>query len=344
MRWAFIGIGRVTPRMVEAVRHSSEHQIYGVAARDEKKLEHWCEQFKVTERTTDLFRWCSSPEIDAIYIALPPSLHCDFVTAALRSNKVVLCEKPLTVSRTEIAQIRSELDRSKGKLLHASAFPFHSRCQAIRDLIRRGEIGDVRRVSIACSFSHVLQRGPDYRTDPKLGGGALLDLGWYCALATLWFTGFNVESIQSYGDVLESQKVSSDPQTILPLTLNEYPNRCWLHAQAIAKLSNGAIAHWDCGYDAPGRKWIEIAGTRGSIICDDFLRPWDPEKPRFWVHGDGGKVRAEIVGESEFQESALIDACSQMNRTQADEFIELGFKTQSILFDWQDSLNGTRHS
>jgi hypothetical protein len=72
-----------------------------------------------------------------------------------------------------------------------------------------------------------------------------------------------------------------------------------------------SLAHWDCGFDAAGRKWIEIAGTQASWICDDFLRPWNLEQPRFWVHASAGQARGEVHGVNHFQEVALIETCSK---------------------------------
>jgi hypothetical protein len=147
----------------------------------------------------------------------------------------------------------------------------------------------------------------------------LLDLGWYCVFSTLWLTS------QSPGEILAiGKRIAADHKS----SLNSMP---WMHLQAISKLDGGAVASWDCGFDAAGRKWIEIAGTNASLICDDFLRPWDPAKPRYWVHGTDGKARAELVGENCFQESNLLDFVADCSLESSLELLSLGVQTQSIL-------------
>lgn len=320
MRWAFLGIGRVTPRMVEAVRLAG-HSVSAVAARDPNAVQKWCETYQVAKATHDFRALCEADDIDVVYIALPPHLHCELATHALECGKKVLCEKPLTIAQEEAQRLQEVAAKFPGQFRHASAFPFHPRSQSMRSIIASGEIGEVTRVTFSCSFSHVLQRGRDYRTDPKAGGGCLLDLGWYCALATEWFTGAKPRRLQAMG--------------------RRHPEHgIWMSAQAIAELDQGAFAHWDCGFDAPGRKWMEIAGSKGSVICDDFLRPWDIAKPRFWIHGSDGKARSELVGENVNQEAKMVESLwtSEGTAVDVEQLTVFGFHAQETLIAWEQAI------
>ena len=320
MRWGFLGIGRVTTRMVEAVRATPGHSLVSAAARHAQKLDVWSTQFEVTETTTDFSRLVASDSIDAVYVALPPSLHAKWATAAMEAGKVVLCEKPLTNDLQQAVDLQESSERLGIALHHATALPHHPRTIAMRDVVRSGQLGQLSRVSIACTFSHVLSRGPDHRTDLSQGGGCLLDLGWYCAFTTLWMTGLKPVSIQAYGKRLGGDGV-------------------WISAQAIVVLEQGVIAHWDCGFDAAGRKWMEIAGSDASIVCDDFLRPWDLEKPRFWVHGHDGKARAEIVAAGVHQESKMIESVELEITNSSRESLEMAVETQAILDRWERAIH-----
>jgi predicted dehydrogenase len=247
-----------------------------------------------------------TPGIDWIYNALPPSCHFEFSAQAMRAGKNVLCEKPLCMNVAEASELRTIAQQTGQRLVHATSFPHHPRSIASQTLIRNGEIGDVRRVTVACTFADAFKRENEHRVDPNLGGGCLLDLGWYCVAATTWLTGLTVRSVQATGTKRSG---------------------VWESVQALATLSNGAIAHWDCGFDTASRKWIEVAGTEGSWICDDFIRPWDNAKPRYWIHGHAGKSRAESIGENFFQEVAMIDACYNQSdewvASQLDEAVEI---------------------
>ena len=329
MRWAFVGIGRVTHRMVEAVR-SAGHEIVLAAGRDPAKLREWQTRFGVEHGTTDLDAACESDQVDAVYVALPPSLHARYAIRALESRKRVLCEKALAVSLDQAEEIRQAVLRTKMPLVHATAFPHHPRSIAMRNVVESGELGEICRISVACTVGGILQRR-DHRTDASAGGGCLLDLGWYCVYSTLWFTDFRPSQILSIGT-----RVGNEPSS------------AWYQVQSMARLESGLkesskahrslVASWDCGYEAAGRKWIEIAGTQASLICDDFLRPWDIEKPRFWVHGSDGKARSEQAGVGVFQEARLVESVAACTFEESLEALSLAIETQSILSEIENGL------
>lgn len=314
VRWGFLGVGRVTERMVKAIRARAGHRIVMAAARDPIKLKQWSEHHQVDAVTCDLMDVLQSPEVNAIYIALPPALHREWACRALRMGKRVLCEKPLGISAQECSAMIDASRETSTPLIHATGFVHHPRSHAIRACIRSGELGTIRRVTVACTFSSVADRPSDHRFDDAQGGGCLLDLGWYCVYATLWFTGLRPIELESFGTRRDHSTGGG-----------------WHQVQTIARLEGGALGVWDCGYDAAGRKWIEIAGSKGSVICDDFLRPWDPAKPRFWVHGQDGKARAETVGEGIEQESWLVQHAALAPMQSTLESLELALSTQSIL-------------
>lgn len=309
----------MTRRMVDAVRSNPKHRITRVAGRDQAKLQAWQREFGADHIDTDFQKTISSPDVDAVYVALPPSLHAEWSIRALEQGKRVLCEKPLATTPSEARAMLDASRTHRTPLVHATGFVHHPRSHAMKQILQSGELGNICRVTVACSFSGITERPGDHRVHPEAGGGCLLDLGWYCVFATLWLTG------QSPGEILAiGKRIESDQEAARP-------SMPWMQLQAISKLDGGAVASWDCGFDAAGRKWIEIAGTNASLICDDFLRPWDPAKPRYWVHGTDGKARAELVGENCFQESYLLDFAADCSLEGSLELLSLGVQTQSIL-------------
>jgi dTDP-3,4-didehydro-2,6-dideoxy-alpha-D-glucose 3-reductase len=307
--------------MVEAIRSVPGHDIVRVSGRDPEKLARWQSQFGVANASTDMEATVSAGDVDAVYIALPPAWHARWTIAALEAGKRVLCEKPVSV-KPEAVQAMVAVSRSTGvPLTHATGFLHHPRSLAMREVVRSGELGDVRRVTVACSFSGIVERPGDHRSDAAAGGGCLLDLGWYCVYSTLWLTGQPVESIRDLG-AIQAIGTRLEPSN---------GSSAWIQVQAMARLSGGAIASWDCGYDAAGRKWLEVAGTRGSVICDDFLRPWDVQKPRYWVHGHDGKARSVSLGEGLLQETAMVAFAADCTLQESLEQMELAVETQRIL-------------
>ena len=126
MRWGFIGIGRVTHRMVEAVR-AAGHQVAWGAGRDPHKLAQWQQRFNVPNVSTDFREVIVSETVDAIYVALPPSLHATWAIAALEHGKRVLCEKALASDEAQANLILAAVLRTGIPLVDATAFPHHPR-------------------------------------------------------------------------------------------------------------------------------------------------------------------------------------------------------------------------
>lgn len=319
MRWGFLGIGRVTDRMASVINGMPDHELTFAAGRNENKLKAWSEKYHPERTTTNLIQACNDSAIDAVYVALPPNLHAEFSIMAMKAGKTVLCEKPLALNHEESLAILKCSAQTGTSCYHATSFPAHPRSTRMREIIRAGTLGDLRRITIACSASHILTRGNDHRLSPELGGGCLLDLGWYCVYATLWFTGLSPIKISAFGTRDQSSGI-------------------WTSAQALVQLEGGAVAHWDCGFDAAGRKWIEFAGSDASMICDDFLRPWDTQKPRFWIHGHDGKAACETVGADSSQETIMLDRISVTPDKYGIESLELAVETQRILELWEQQL------
>ncbi len=230
----------------------------GIASRQRERAEAWVqarlddplssddEVIRVFDNYAALL---AASDIDWVYIALPPSLHFEWSRRALEQGKNVLCEKPLCVNARQAEELARLASAKRCFLAHATSFPFHPRSLAMREVLRSNELGELRRVHVACSFGEIMTRGNDHRTDSMLGGGCLLDLGWYCVMATLWFTGLQCRRVRSVGSKHEG---------------------VWYQVQTLAELSDGTIAHWDCGFDAAPRRWIEIAGSQDRLFAMIF--------------------------------------------------------------------------
>jgi predicted dehydrogenase len=125
----------------------------------------------------------SDPTVDIVYIALHNSAHEEWVVRALRAGKHVVCEKPLGLDADEVARM-VEIARRSGRLLVEACWnQWHPRFRELVRIVRDGELGEVR--SVRASFFGLRPAAASYRNDPKLGGGALYDVGCYAIAAAL---------------------------------------------------------------------------------------------------------------------------------------------------------------
>lgn len=174
INWGFIGAGVVASKaLAPAVRSASNANLYAVASRDISKALNLSPE-RVYDNYDELI---NDPKVDAIYISLPNNFHAPIASRALRSGKAVLCEKPLTMNYQESLELVEAAALSKSLLVEAIWYRWHPRLIKACQQIAAGVIGEIKEINAA--FTYVNSNKGNYRFDPALGGGVLLDLGPY---------------------------------------------------------------------------------------------------------------------------------------------------------------------
>lgn len=119
----------------------------------------------------------TSDMVEAVYIPLPPALHYKWAKKALENGKHVLVEKPATLSEKDSKDLIC-IAKKNGVALHENyMFMFHKQLSAVDDIVKAGEIGDLRLYRLAFGFPK--RAKGDFRYNKELGGGALIDAGGY---------------------------------------------------------------------------------------------------------------------------------------------------------------------
>jgi predicted dehydrogenase len=148
-----------------------------VAGRDLGRAQAWAEQHGVDRAVAGYQALIDDPDIDALYIPLPNSLHAEWTIKALRAGKPVLCEKPLCGTLAEAEQVLA-VARETGTLLwEAFVFPFHAQFAAVQKLLADGAIGEL--LEIQSGFHFMVRNPANIRLARDLDGGALNDVGCY---------------------------------------------------------------------------------------------------------------------------------------------------------------------
>ena len=174
VNWGFIGAGVVASKaLAPAVRSASNANLYAVASRDISKATNLSPE-RVYDNYDELI---NDPKVDAIYISLPNNFHAPIASRALNSGKAVLCEKPLTMNYQESLELVAAAALSKSLLVEAIWYRWHPRQIKACQQIAAGVIGEIKEINAA--FTYANTNKSNYRFDPALGGGALLDLGPY---------------------------------------------------------------------------------------------------------------------------------------------------------------------
>ena len=198
VNWGFIGAGVVaTKALAPAVRSARNANLYAVASRDISRalnLSPSCVYDNYDELIND-------PKVEAIYISLPNNVHASIASRALIAGKAVLCEKPLTMNYQESEELVRVSKASNSLLVEAIWFRWHPRLIKACEQIAAGVIGEITQIDAA--FTYVNNNKDNYRFDPALGGGALLDLGPYPLhlIASLFGSEARVELVEVNQDI-----------------------------------------------------------------------------------------------------------------------------------------------
>jgi D-xylose 1-dehydrogenase (NADP+, D-xylono-1,5-lactone-forming) len=123
-------------------------------------------------------------EVDAVYLPLPNSLHREWTLRALAAGKHVLCEKPLALTAAEAEEMAAAAGSAGRLLMEAFMYRFHPRIRSVVAELQRNPPAE-----LWASFGFPLDAPGNYRLDPALGGGALLDVGCYTIDLARWILG-----------------------------------------------------------------------------------------------------------------------------------------------------------
>jgi predicted dehydrogenase len=201
------------------------------------------------------------PSIEAIYIALPNGLHHEWTCKALAAGKHVLCEKPLACNAGEAREMAAAAADSGCLLMEAFMYRFHPRSLQIRQLVQSGKIGPPRLIRAAFCY-HMAEekfRQPEnFRMDPAMGGGALLDVGCYGVSAARWIYGAEPFQVQCEACF--------------------HPNGVDIHTTAMLRFEEDRIATVEASFLAGLQQTYTVVGERGVIdLPQDAFIPWEKD-------------------------------------------------------------------
>jgi xylose dehydrogenase (NAD/NADP) len=246
VRWGFIGAGYVASRaMAPAVHAASGAVLYAVASRDAARSAE-LEPTVVHNSYSELI---DDPNVDAVYISLTNVQHKEWVIAALQAGKHVLCEKPLALNAEEVRIMLNAAERHQRMLVEAVWTRWQPRMKRMAEVIQRGDLGDIQSISSAFTFQGDLTG--NYRSDPTMGGGALLDVGCYQAHLWLMLLGETVNfSLQNVERTVGPTGI--DLTTSVQATLNDS-----IRADAL------------CSFDMAPEQRIAVTGSSSSMHTGD---------------------------------------------------------------------------
>jgi predicted dehydrogenase len=178
IRWGIVGTANIArAQFLPGLREAGGGRATSVASRDRAKAEAYATAHGIDQGIEGYQALIESPDIDAVYVALPNALHAEPTIQALRAGKAVLCEKPLSVGAAQTKDVLAVAATAARPLWEAFVFPFQAQHQRLLRLLEDGAIGEP--AELYSAFHFPLSNPANIRMDAALGGGALADVGCY---------------------------------------------------------------------------------------------------------------------------------------------------------------------
>lgn len=256
IRLAVIGRNFVVDSMIEAMKHVPELELCGICSRSAEGAREFGERYGIdpVHRYVGIHALAHAEDIDAVYIATPNTVHAAQAVAMLESGKHVLVEKPAAVSAKELGHMTAAAKRN-GKILMEAMMPLYTPAFAVAKRLIRN-IAPVRCATLSyrqySSRYDALKQGKvENAFNPELGGGALTDLGVYCAAVAEGLFG-TPHRIGAEAMFLETGVDGLGSASLM---------------------YNGMMADLTYSKICDGARGAEICGEEGIITLDSVSRP-----------------------------------------------------------------------
>jgi D-xylose 1-dehydrogenase (NADP+, D-xylono-1,5-lactone-forming) len=274
VRWGIISTALINRLVIPPAQASEKVDLVAVASRDQARGEEYAREWGIERAYGSYEALLEDPDVEAVYISLPNSMHCPCSIRALEAGKHVLCEKPMSRSEAEVAEAFDVAERTGLYLMEAFMYRHNPQTRKAVELVEGGAIGDLRAVRAAFSFS--LDDPTNVRLRADVEGGGLMDVGCYCISGCRLFAG---EPEHVFGEQVTG------------------PTGVDVVFAGTMRFADDVVGHFDCGLVLPSRDELEVMGSDGSLFLDD---PWHAREPVIELRRDDDVERVEVEPEDSY--------------------------------------------
>ena len=268
VKWGIISTAHINRLVIPGAHASPKVELVGVASRDRARAEEYAREWEIPRAYGSYEELLEDPEIEAVYISLPNTMHPEWSIRSLEAGKHVLCEKPFSRHPGEIEAAFDAADRAGRLLSEAFMYRHNPQTKRIKQLVDDGAIGELRFVRTA--FSYGLYDAENIRLSTELEGGALMDVGCYC--------------------VSGARLVAGEPESVFGQAFVGETGTDWVFTGQL-RFPGDVLGIFDCGTALIDRDELEVAGSEGTLFVDD---PWHCKNPVIEVRRADGVERIEL--------------------------------------------------
>ncbi len=244
IRWGIVGTGDINRRLMPGARQSDELEVVAVASRSQERAEAFAAEMGIPRALGSYEALLADPDVDAVYVCLPNSMHHAWTMHALAAGKHVLAEKPYSTKPAEVTEAFDAADRARLVLSEGFMWRHIPQTQRLREILPT--LGDLQ--TIRGSFSFLLEDQQNIRMNADLAGGSLMDLGCYCVSAARLLTGEEPDRVYAESVV--------------------GPTGVDVRMMGILHFPGGVTAELNCGFTSDHTS-LEVIGTDGWVELPD---------------------------------------------------------------------------
>ncbi|KAH6778224.1 Oxidoreductase family protein [Perilla frutescens var. frutescens] len=270
IKFGILGCADIARKVSRAIILSPNSTLHAVGSRSHEKAAKFAAENGFPESAKVYGSYdavLDDPEVDAVYVPLPTSLHIKWAVLAAQKKKHLLLEKPVALNVGEFDQILEACESSGVQFMDGTMWMHHPRTSKMREFLSdSSHFGDLKTVHCCFTFAaekHFLEN--DIRVRPDLDAlGALGDVGWYCTRSILWAADFEL------------------PKTVLALrgTVTNSVGVI-LACSAFLQWEDGKTATFHCSFLANLTMDLTVVGTNGTLKFQDFVIPFEEHEASF---------------------------------------------------------------
>jgi predicted dehydrogenase len=275
VRWGIVSTAHINRLVIPGAKASDKVELAAVASRTQERADAYARKWEIPRAYGSYEALLADPEIEAVYISLPNTLHCEWSIKALEAGKHVLCEKPLSRHPGEVEAAFAAAQQAGLQLMEAFMYRHNPQTKRLTELVAGGAIGELRLVRSV--FSYGLYDPENIRLRSEVEGGALMDVGCY--------------------NVSGSRLLAGEPERVWGEAWYGPTGTDWVFTGTM-RFPGDVIATFDCGTAMVERDELEAIGTEGALFVDD---PWHCNVPGIEVRRQDGVERIELEHQDSYR-------------------------------------------
>jgi len=275
VRWGILSTADINRKVIPGMHASEKAELIAVASREQSRADEYARHWEIERAYSSYPALLEDADVEAVYLSLPNTLHCEWSIRAVEAGKHVLCEKPMSRYVADVEAAFDAAQRNGRILTEAFMYRHNPQTARLRQLVDEGAIGDLRVVR-SC-FSYALYDADNIRLRTDVDGGSLMDVGCYCVSGSRLLGG---EPERVYGE-----------QFVGPSGTD------WVFTGTM-RFPGDVLAQFDCGTALTDRDELEALGSDGSLFLDD---PWHCVEPVIELRRDAGVELVELEPEDSYR-------------------------------------------